>query len=184
MIFAALIADGGGAVDQGVSTFLFIGALLFGWVAVLRLRGRAFRRLPRAAGWAGGVLALSCVVLALVLPTIIRPDTATARPSTNARLEILSPQPGEVFRGNPALVAVRLRLIGGRIVPSTSTRLNSTDGHVHLFLDGALVAMSYQLTQDLQVAPGSHVVSAEFVALDHGPFDPDVRSSVTFRVVR
>jgi hypothetical protein len=182
-VIRPLLGDGGGTVDQGVSTFLFIGALLFGWVSVLRLRGRAFRRLPRAAGWGVGALAVSCVVLALVLPPIIRPDTASTRPSTRARVAILSPQPGEVFRGSPAVVAVRLQLIGGKIVSVTSTKLNSTDGHIHLFLDGALVAMSYQLTQNLQIAPGNHVIAAEFVALDHGPFDPDVRASVAFRVI-
>jgi len=183
-VIVSLVADGGGTVDQGVSTFLFIGALLFGWLSVLRLRDKAFRGLPRAAGWAAGALAVSCIVLALVLPPIIRPNTPPTRPSTAARLQVLSPQPGEVFRGNPALVPVRLRLTGGRIVLVTSTKLNSTDGHVHLFLDGTLVAMSYQLSQDLQVTPGDHMISAEFVALDHGPFNPDVRASVSFRVVR
>jgi len=181
-VIVSLIADGGGTIDQGVSTFLFIGALLFGWLSVLRLRGRAFRRLPRAAGWAGGALAVSCIVLAVVLPPLIRPNAAPARPSTAARLAILSPQSDQVFRGNPATVPVRLQLTGGRIVVATSTKLNSTDGHIHLFLDGTLVAMSYRLSQDLQVTPGVHFIVAEFVALDHGPFNPDVRSTVTFRV--
>jgi hypothetical protein len=178
-----IVGDGAGTVDQGVSTFLFIGALLFGWVAVWRLRGKAFRRLPRAAGWGVGALAVACVVLAIVLPPIIRPDAASTRPSTAARVQIISPQPGQVFRGNPASVPVRLRLTGGRIVQITSTKLNSTDGHIHLLLDGALVAMSYQLSQDLPIAPGDHVITAEFVALDHGPFTPDVRASVSFQVV-
>ena len=183
MIGPRLLADGAGTPDQGAATFLFIGALLFGWVAVLRLRGRAFRRIPRAAGWGVAALGLSCVVLALVLPPIIRPQASTARPSTKARLEILAPSPGEVFHGSLATVPVSLRLTGGRIVLATSTKLDSTDGHIHLFLDGALVAMSYQLRTDLQVPPGEHTVEAEFVALDHGPFDPRVRVSVTFRVV-
>ena len=51
----AVLADGvGSPVDQGVSTFLFIGAVLFGIVAVARLRGRAFTGLSTAVGWGAG----------------------------------------------------------------------------------------------------------------------------------
>jgi hypothetical protein len=77
---------------------------------------------------------------------------------------------------------VRLRLVGGRIVPFTSTRLAPNRGHVHLFLDGALVSMSLTLVKTLDVEPGRHVLLAEFVAADHGPFDLRVRTSVTFQV--
>jgi len=184
VIARPLVADGGGTVDQGVATFLFIGALLFGWVGVLRLRDRAFRQLPRTAGWGIAILAVACVVLALVLPPIIRPQASTARPSTKAKLQFVVPRPGEVFHGDPATVPVQLFLTGGRIVAATSTKINSTDGHVHLFLDGALVSMTYRLTQDLQVFPGEHQLEAEFVAMDHGPFDPPVKVFVTFRVGR
>lgn len=31
--------------------------------------------------------------------------------------------------------------------------------------------------------PGAYRLEAEFVAVDHGPFDPPVTASVTFRVV-
>jgi hypothetical protein len=30
------------------------------------------------------------------------------------------------------------------------------------------------------LAPGPHVLHAEFVAADHGPFNPPVRTTVTF----
>src|SRR5204863_1759557 len=81
------IADGVNAPpDQGVSTFLFIGVVLFGAVAYMRLRDRAFSGLPRWAGWAAGCAAAACLVLAFVLPPIIRPDRSTTRPSTDAGL--------------------------------------------------------------------------------------------------
>jgi hypothetical protein len=170
-------------VDQGVATFLFLAAVFFGLVGVQRVRGKSFRRLPPQAGWAAVGLAISALVLALVLPPIIRPDASASRPSSPARLSFLSPRQGEVFRGRPASVPVRLRLEGGRIVPFTSTRLAPNQGHVHLFLDGALVSMSLTLAKTLDVEPGRHVLLAEFVAADHGPFDPRVRTSVTFQVV-
>jgi hypothetical protein len=138
-----LLADGARApVDQGVATFLFLAAVFFGLVGVQRVRGRSFRRLPPQAGWVAVGLAVFALVLAIVLPPIIRPDATTARPSSAARIGFLSPRRGEVFRGSPAPVPVRLRLVGGRIVPFTSTRLAPNEGHVHLFLDGALVSMS------------------------------------------
>ena len=34
--------------------------------------------------------------------------------------------------------------------------------------------MNYGTTQDLDVAPGTHILHAEFVASDHYPFDPRV----------
>jgi len=175
----AVIADGAGTpVDQGAATWLFLGAVLFGMVGVQRLRGRSFLWLPRGAAALSGI----CLVLAVVLPPVIRPDIGLARPSTSVRLQIMSPRPGQVFRGDPASVPVLLRLVGGRIVPFTSTNLVPNAGHVHLYLDGALVSMSLSLSRELTVSPGSHLLQADFVAVDHGPFNPPVQASVRFEV--
>jgi len=179
----AVLADGvGSPVDQGVSTFLFIGAVLFGIVAVSRLRGRAFTGLPVVVGWVAAGATAACLVLAVVLPPIIRPDTSSARPSTSARLAFVSPAPGEVFRGRPATIPVRLRLVGGRIVRFTSTRVVPNEGHIHLFLDGNLVSMAYGLTHPIHAPPGTYRLTAEFVAVDHLPFRPRVLATVRFRV--
>jgi hypothetical protein len=181
-----LVADGPNTrVDAGVSTVLIFGALLLGWVAFSRLSGRGFARLPRMVGWGAAALAAVCVALAVVLPPIIRPDsTSAARPPSTATLSILSPRPGQVFHGNPARVEVRLRLTGARIVPITSTRITPDRGHIHLFLDGALISMTFGTRQRLEVGPGRHTLEAEFVATDHAPFNPDVRRTVAFRVTR
>ena len=178
------LADGAGSpLDQGVASLLFIGALLFGWIAVARLRGRGFTRLPKSAGWIAATAAVSCVVLALVLPPIIRPGPP-GRPSSPARIEILSPSDGQVYTGDPApaTVTVRVRVIGGRIVPFTSTNLTPTTGHVHILIDGALVAMTTSTTSVVEVDPGAHILVAEFVAADHAPFSPRVLSTVRFTV--
>jgi hypothetical protein len=183
-LITSLLADGGKTtVDQGVATFLFLGAVILGFVGVQRLRGRSFRRLPPAAGWVAVALAIAALVLAVVLPPIIRPNAAPARPASSALIRFVSPRPGETFRGKPATVAVRLQLVGGGIVPFTSTRLAPNQGHVHLFLDGALVSMALSLDRSLQVSPGLHRLQAEFVAADHGPFQPRVLATVAFRVV-
>jgi hypothetical protein len=178
------VADGLGTPDQGVSVLLFLAAFVFGWAGLLRLQGRGFPRLSRRSAWVSSGLSAVCVVLALVLPPIIRPVPSTKRPSSDAVLRIVSPAAGSVFRGDPAAVPIRLQLVGGTIVRRTSTRLVRDQGHVHLYLDGALVSMQYALQDRLEVVPGVHRLTAEFVALDHAPFAPRVLASATFTVIK
>ena len=180
-----MVADGAGSpLDQGVATWLMVAAVFLGWIGIARLRNRAFRRLPRAAAWALTGVAAATLVLAIVLPPIIRPDTETTRPSSTATVSIESPEPGQVFRGNPARVPVRIRLEGGKIVPFTSTNLVENTGHIHVFLDGSLIAMTTTLQRTIDVLPGTHTLTAEFVAVDHVPWNPRVRTSVRFEVER
>ena len=93
----------------------------------------------------------------------------------------MSPGPGQVFHGDPAPVSVQLRLDGGKIVPITSTRLVPNEGHVHVSLDGSLLAMT-GLAAQIDVSPGQHTLRTDFVATDHGPFRPPVTATVTFEV--
>ena len=178
-----LVGDGATSpIDQGVDTVLLVAAAFLGLVAALRLRRRGFVRLPVGGAWALAGLAGACVVLAFVLPPIIRPASTGRRPASSARVAFESPRPGQVLRGAPASVPVRLRLTGGGIVPFTSTRLVANEGHIHLILDGALVSMTLSLAQRLPVFPGRHTLEADFVAVDHAPFDPPVRAFVSFVV--
>jgi hypothetical protein len=181
----AVLADGPGTpIDQGVDTVLLLGTLFFGLVAVTRLRGRGFRRLPAAGAWTFAGLAAATLVLAFVLPPIIRPDVVVSpvRPSSTATISILSPWPGEVFVGDPAAVPVRLRLAGGRIVSFTSSKLVPNTGHIHVYLDGLLIVMTMTLAQEISVSTGRHELEADFVAVDHAPFSPPVRARVSFEV--
>jgi hypothetical protein len=43
--------------------------------------------------------------------------------------------------------------------------------------------MHYAASTTLGSDPGSHLLKAELVAVDHGPFSPPVTASVTFRVI-
>src|SRR5437867_6096501 len=98
---------------------LLVAAVLFGGFAYLRLRGRGFASAPRATGWVAAGAAGAAVVLAFVLPPLIRKDISSARPTTNARIEILSPRSGQVFTGDPARISVRVRVLGGKVVRFT-----------------------------------------------------------------
>jgi hypothetical protein len=114
------------------------------------------------------------------------PTTAAAaapRPSSPARLSIETPHNGQtVSQDRPQL---RLVLDGGKIVSQTTTRIQGDEGHIHLLVDGKLVAMNYGLRQRLpKLPPGPHVVQVEFVAADHAPFDPRVLTQAAFKVTR
>jgi hypothetical protein len=80
-------------------------------------------------------------------------------------------------------VELRLRLDGAHIVQATSRDLRPDEGHIHVILDGKLVSMNYRLRNELtDVAPGRHLLQAEFVATDHAPFDPRVVAVTSFVV--
>jgi hypothetical protein len=106
---------------------------------------------------------------------------AAERPSSPAKLTIEEPRQGEtVKQARPELV---LNLDGAKVVNQTTTRVQGDQGHIHLYLDGKLVAMNYGLRQRLpQLPPGQHVVQVEFVAADHAPFDPRVLTQSAFQV--
>ena len=104
-----------------------------------------------------------------------------ARPASTAKLTILTPHNGQTVHGQTS--EVRLGLKGAKIVPQTTTRIRPDQGHVHLLVDGKLVAMNYGLNEQLpKLDPGQHLVQVEFVAADHAPFDPRVLAQAAFNV--
>jgi hypothetical protein len=147
------------------------------------------RRLPRTRPARAAVL-LAVAALAVAACSGGDGGSATAtttapaaaqRPSSQAKLTIVSPRNGQtVGQDRPEL---RLGLDGGRIVNQTTTRIRGDEGHIHLHVDGKLVDMNYGLRQRLpRLAPGQHVVQVEFVAADHAPFDPRVLTQAAFQV--
>jgi hypothetical protein len=105
------------------------------------------------------------------------------RPSSTAKIEIISPTNGQTFQGSSVDVPIKLGLSGARIVPATTKNITPDTGHIHLYLDNQIVTMNFSLTGDVpNVTPGQHILRAEFVASDHLPFDPRVFVSVTFVV--
>ena len=108
--------------------------------------------------------------------------TPPARPTSTATIAIESPRDGATIRGST--VRVRVRLTGGTIVPLTTKALTPDEGHLHITLDDTLVSMTGDTSQTLtDVTPGQHLLTVEFVATDHLPFEPRVLDEVSFRVV-
>ena len=80
-------------------------------------------------------------------------------------------------------MVVRFRLDGARLDPPARIggELRPDRGHIHLTVDGTLVAMPYGLTQRVpRLAPGPHTIQAEFVASDHVAFANRVVAAVSF----
>jgi hypothetical protein len=180
----------GGTPDEQVSLVIVIGALWIGWTGWSRIRGNGFPRIPLAAAYALIGLAVVVMFAGLTLPRqFMRPASSAlasagptgARPASTAALAITRPTAGQTVTGNSLIVV--MTLTGGRIIDASTTTLTPDTGHIHISIDGALQSMTFGLVQELDVrslAPGPHTLTAEFVAADHGPFDPRGITSVTF----
>lgn len=118
-------------------------------------------------------------------PTTL-PSPAAERPSSTAKLTLVEPSSGAVL--GPEDVRVRLELIGAQLTKEVSRNLSPDEGHIHLRLDGETITLLGDLDENLAdilggpVATGPHLLEAEFVAADHGPFDPRIIVSVPFTV--
>ena len=143
------------------------------------------RRARAAAVLAAATLALTAAACSggdggSEAPAATTAPAAADRPSSPAKLTIMSPRNGQTVGERPEL---RLDLDGGKIVNQTTTRVQGDEGHIHLHVDGKLIDMNYGLRQRLpQLPPGQHVVQVEFVAADHAPFDPRILTQAAFQV--
>ena len=111
-------------------------------------------------------------------------SSSTKHPQSPVRIQITQPTPNQTTGPDVTLV---VNLIGGKVVPATQVTVKgnapTTEGHIHVSLDGQLVNMAYSTTQDLtNMKPGQHTLTAEFVAVDHLPFKNRPTAAVIFTV--
>jgi hypothetical protein len=107
-------------------------------------------------------------------------STVPQRPITTARIQILEPTPNQVT--GPDLT-VKVDLKGAKEVQPAQGTVKPDEGHIHIVLDGQVVAMAYGTQQDLHgLKPGQHALQADFVAIDHLPFQNRVTAAVIFTV--
>lgn len=105
---------------------------------------------------------------------------AGERPTTQARIQIVSPTPNQVTGPD---VTVTVNLIGAREVPQVTGEIKPDEGHIHIALDNNVVAMAYGDSHTLTgLTPGQHAIQVDFVAVDHVPFRNRVTAAVLFTV--
>jgi hypothetical protein len=166
-----IVAHAGTGADAAAVILLLAGLLALVWG--LRATGRR-----RTGALAGAAL---LAVAGVTAPAWAPATTSTSqRPTTRARVAIVAPAAGATVGSS---FEVHLRLEGGRLASLSVVRLVPDEGHIHLALDGRVVAMSPGLDSSLnQVPPGRHTLTAEFVANDHGSYRPPVVAGVSFTV--
>jgi hypothetical protein len=170
-----------GTPDETVAELLIAAAAVVGWIAVSRLRGRGFGRMPILGAWALAAISAGAIAAAVLVPSMMRPSISSVRPHSTATLRIAAPRANAVVRSDR--MEVDIELVGGRITPLASTNLTPDTGHLHVFVDGKLLSMGTTGATEVDisnVSDGEHLLEAEFVAVDHGPFDPPVTTSVPF----
>jgi hypothetical protein len=174
-----VLAHAGGA-PEFASTGLVGAGVVLGWVGLSRIRGRGFPGIPAWGAFAMLTVAPLALVGSVVVPALVWPTPSGPRPTSSATISFAEPSPEQIVTGS--MLDVRVRVENGRIVP-TAGDVTPDTGHLHLFLDGALLSMASEREQEIDIAdlpPGVHRLQAEFVAVDHAPFDPPVITAVTF----
>ena len=171
--------------DESLAIVMLFTAIWVGWIGWTRLHDRGFPRVPRAGAFGLlGVAGVLVVTSAFVPRALLGPKTPTssaARPRSTATIAFRAPTDHQEVTGDQ--LDVSLDLEGGTVVQATTTNVTSSTGHIHLLLDGALVSMTFgtdQIVDVSTVAPGTHTLTAEFVAADHLPFSPPVTATVDF----
>jgi hypothetical protein len=109
-------------------------------------------------------------------------SSAAVRPTTAAKLIIVSPTPNQVTGPD---VTAQFQVIGGTVLPPAQARgpIRGDQGHIHVSIDGKLIVMAFSDHADLSgLTPGPHALQAAWVATDHLPFANRVVASVLFQV--
>jgi hypothetical protein len=163
-----------GQPTEEITSLLLVGdTVLALWF--LEKRGKAKAGMRKASLWVLGALVVVGLVAAFTTKLWL-PKKKVAT-STTARIAIRSPQSGQVVTGKT--VHVKVELLGGKVLDNKVVSAPG-GGHIHISIDGTLLTQSYQLEQDLDVKPGLHTVTAEYVRADHRAFQPPVQAAVVF----
>lgn len=93
--------------------------------------------------------------------------------SSNATVRIVSPAAGDKV---PAGEVVTLDVVvdGAQV----STEADPSGGHLHVYVDGTLVSMPVNAEPTVELQPGGHTVTVEYVDADHASFSPPVQDEV------
>ncbi|MGH2747081.1 MAG: hypothetical protein ACRDKB_04045 [Actinomycetota bacterium] len=121
-----------------------------------------------------GSVALLVLGLAMGTATFVFAPGPTE--ALGVSMAIMSPDDGEnVPAGEPIDVEVSLQ--GATTEPASATG-DEVVGHIHVFVDGQLLQMPTGTATELELEPGDHTLTVEFVGVDHQSFEPRVMERV------
>ncbi|MDQ1709908.1 MAG: hypothetical protein QOG49_1293 [Frankiaceae bacterium] len=165
----------GSSADAYSDGLILAAALAAFWWLNVRDQAKGDPRMKRKQLVIGAVVIVAIAAAATAGLWAPKKKASTARPTTTARLAILSPQTDQVV---PLHADIKVQLTGGTLLNPAVTKGNG--GHLHVSVDGALISMTDQLDQQVTLTPGRHTVTAEYVAPDHASFKTPVLAAVIF----
>lgn len=87
---------------------------------------------------------------------------------------ITEPKPGDtVVAGKPMTLQVAVN--GGTLAAESD---DADAGHLHVYVDGTLVAMPSTAEPEVEFERGRHTLTVEYVDLDHRSFSPQVEDEI------
>ena len=130
--------------------------------------------LKKGGRWAAPVAAAAGVIV-LSLGFIVPPG----RGGSDAVVSIVEPANGaRVDASKP--VTLRVALESGSLATSPT---DQSGGHIHLYMDGQLLAMPYTTETQIQMPPGVHRLRVEYVDPRHVPFNPSVEAIISVTAI-
>jgi hypothetical protein len=139
---------------------------------VLLVGGIKLRQTPER--FTVGNLLITIGALGIAASLVVPNLGSTAPTTTSARISIVSPSDGdEVDAGE---VAVEVDVKNGSVATSAS---DTEGGHIHIFVDDAMVSMPYTTDSSVELTPGEHTITVEYVGTAHQSFEPRVTDEVT-----
>jgi hypothetical protein len=100
------------------------------------------------------------------------PTPSGTVPAPDVTVEIQQPSDGDVMPAGRTF-SLDVQIEGGELTDDTQSS-DPTRGHLHVFVDGELIAMPATPTPEVQLEPGEHDVAVEFAAADHRSFSPKI----------
>jgi hypothetical protein len=101
--------------------------------------------------------------------------------TSDVTVAIASPADGDVVPANEDLM-IEVEIVNGKLV-SGSTSTDPNEGHIHIYVDGQVVAMptseSDTVVPGTNLPPGEHEVIVEFTQANHASFAPPVQTALT-----
>jgi hypothetical protein len=139
-------------------------------------------------------LAAVCAALMALGACSKSPQPTVTRIASTGHVSFEKPTPNQQVPAGR--VEVKVVLTGATLSKVVTTNITPGVGHMHLKLDGRTVSILAGLDEILNdivdpatgkkigpLSKGPHLITAELVASDHGPFDPDVNAAVNIVAV-